>query len=539
MIVKRIGEGGMADVYLAMDTLLNREVAIKILRGELSNDPVNLIRFQREANAASGISHPNIVEIYDVGEEDGKHFIVMEVVRGQTLKQLIQQRGSIDIDEALVIMKQIVDGLSEAHKHNIIHRDIKPQNILMKDDGTVKIADFGIARAQDATQLTQMDSVMGSVHYMAPETARGESSTSQSDIYSVGIVFYELLVGDVPYNADVPVQVALKHMRDEIPSVKEYNPSIPQSVENIIIKATVKNKFFRYKSSQEMLSDLNSCMDENKKHEKPIVFDTDDGHTIVMDKVSDPTQSNGTSSTIKTTLVGLLISAVLIGAMWWAVAMFNQAEQDKIVTMPDITGLTFAEARNVLEELGLHLSTSVRYQLTDDVDFGRIINFTPIEGAEVEVGSSVNVWISDGKYFVVGNYKDMTLEEVQAALAGSRINIRVEKEQSVDVPPGIVIRQENLLPDEKLDPRRSHELKLVVSTYVEIVVPQLNGTNIEQARNQLTELGVSVNLVRKTTEGMSDEEIEAIVYDVVVDMSPSPGNLYIQYEDSVITLYYY
>jgi eukaryotic-like serine/threonine-protein kinase len=539
MIVKRIGEGGMADVYLAMDTLLNREVAIKILRGELSNDPVNLIRFQREANAASGISHPNIVEIYDVGEEDGKHFIVMEVVRGKTLKQLIQQRGSIDIDEALVIMKQIVDGLSEAHKHNIIHRDIKPQNILMKDDGTVKIADFGIARAQDATQLTQMDSVMGSVHYMAPETARGESSTSQSDIYSVGIVFYELLVGDVPYNADVPVQVALKHMRDELPSVKEYNPSIPQSVENIIIKATVKNKFFRYKSSQEMLSDLNSCMDENKKHEKPIIFDTDDGHTIVMDKVSDPTQSNGASSTIKTALVGLLISAILIGAMWWAVAMFNQAEQDKIVTMPDITGLTFAEARNVLEELGLHLSTSVRYQLTDDVDFGRIINFTPIEGAEIEVGSSVNVWISDGKYFVVGNYKDMTLEEVQAVLAGSRINIRVEKEQSVDVPPGIVIRQENLLPDEKLDPRRSHELKLVVSTYVEVVVPQLNGMNIEQARNQLTELGVEVTLVRKTTEGLSDEEIEDIVYDVVVDMSPTPGSLYIQYEDSVITLYYY
>jgi serine/threonine protein kinase len=539
MIVKRIGEGGMADVYLAMDTLLNREVAIKVLRGELSNDPVNLIRFQREANAASGISHPNIVEIYDVGEEDGKHFIVMEVVRGKTLKQLIQQRGSIEIDEALVIMKQIVDGLSEAHKHNIIHRDIKPQNILMKDDGTVKIADFGIARAQDATQLTQMDSVMGSVHYMAPETARGESSTSQSDIYSVGIVFYELLVGDVPYNADVPVQVALKHMRDELPSVKEYNPSIPQSVENIIIKATVKNKFFRYKSSQEMLSDLNSCMDENKKHEKPIVFDTDDGHTIVMDKVSDPSQSDRSSSTIKTALVGLLISAVLIGTMWWAVAMFNRAEQEKIVTMPDIMGLTFAEARNVLEELGLHLSTSVRYQLTDDVDFGRIINFTPIEGAEIEVGSSVNVWISDGKYFVVGNYKDMTLEEVQAVLAGSRINIRVEKEQSVDVPPGIVIRQENLLPDEKLDPRRSHELKLVVSTYVEVVVPQLYGMNIDQARNQLTELGVEVTLIRRTTEGLSDEEIEDIEYDVVVDMSPTPGNLYIQYEDSVITLYYY
>lgn len=539
LIIKRIGEGGMADVYLAMDTLLNREVAVKILRGELSNDPINLLRFQREASAASEISHPNIVEIYDVGEENHQHYIVMEVVRGKTLKQLIQQRGAIDIEEALIIMKQLVAGLNQAHKHGIIHRDIKPQNILIKDDGTAKIADFGIAQTQDATQLTQADSVMGSVHYMAPETARGETATKQSDIYSVGIVFYELLVGDVPYNAEGAIQVALKHMRDVIPSVKDFNPSIPQSVENIIIKATAKNKFFRYNSAQEMLDDLETCMDHSKIHEKPVVFDEDEGHTIIMDQVSDLTLENNTSSTIKTTLVGLLISAILIGSMWFAVAMFSQAEEDKYVTMPDITGLSFSEAREQVEALGLYLSTNVRYELTDEVDFGKIIRFTPTLNSQVEKGSGVNVWISDGKYYVVSDYTNMAIDDVEVLLANTRININIEKEQNPDIPPGTVIRQELLNPGDKLDPRRTYNIKLVVSTFVELVVPQLNGTPIETAASQLTAQGVTVKTVKKSTEGLTEEEIEQLEKGVVVETTPSPGSLYIQYEGSEITLYYY
>lgn len=539
LIIKRIGEGGMADVYLAMDTLLNREVAVKILRGELSNDPINLLRFQREASAASEISHPNIVEIYDVGEENHQHYIVMEVVRGKTLKQLIQQRGAIDIEEALIIMKQLVAGLNQAHKHGIIHRDIKPQNILIKDDGTAKIADFGIAQTQDATQLTQADSVMGSVHYMAPETARGETATKQSDIYSVGIVFYELLVGDVPYNAEGAIQVALKHMRDVIPSVKDFNPSIPQSVENIIIKATAKNKFFRYNSAQEMLDDLETCMDQSKIHEKPVVFDEDEGHTIIMDQVSDLTLENNTSSTIKTTLVGLLISAILIGSMWFAVAMFSQAEEDKYVTMPDITGLSFSEAREQVEALGLYLSTNVRYELTDEIDFGKIIRFTPTLNSQIEKGSGVNVWISDGKYYVVSDYTNMAIDDVEVLLANTRININIEKEQNPDIPPGTVIRQELLNPGDKLDPRRTYNIKLVVSTFVELVVPQLNGTPIETAASQLTAQGVTVKTVKKSTEGLTEEEIEQLEKGVVVETTPSPGSLYIQYEGSEITLYYY
>ena len=200
MLVTALGEGGMADVYLAVDTILNREVAIKILRGELGKDPVALLRFQREANAVSKLNHPNVVDVYDVGEYEGRHYIVMEYVRGRTLKQLISQRGALQADEAVNIMIQLTSAVQHAHENNIIHRDIKPQNVLVKDDGTVKITDFGIALAHDAVQLTQTNAVLGSAHYLAPETTRGETPTNQVDIYALGIVFYELLTGSVPFN---------------------------------------------------------------------------------------------------------------------------------------------------------------------------------------------------------------------------------------------------------------------------------------------------------------------------------------------------
>lgn len=537
-LIKKIGIGGMADVYLAQDTLLEREVAIKILRGELSSDPIHLMRFKREANAASEITHPNIVEIYDIGQADGQHYIVMEMVKGQTLKKLIQQRGALDLDEALVIMKQIMSGLSEAHKHNIVHRDIKPQNILIKDDGSVKIADFGIARAQGATQLTQVDSVMGSVHYMAPETARGESATIQSDLYSAGIVFYELLVGDVPFKGDAPMQVALKHMKDDLPSIREFNPQLPQSVENIITKATAKNKLFRYKDTQEMLGDLETCMDPSRASEKPIVFDDDLGHTIILDDVK-AVESPKKASTLKTSLVALVIMGLILAGVWYGITLFNVEKQPTTVTMPDIKEMTFSEANQLLESLGLFLSSNVRYQLTDDIDFGKIISSSPSVGDEVEAGTNVNVWISDGKYFVIEDYKGMTLEEAKAKLSTTRIIVRVENEQSHDIKPGTIIRQEQLLPNEKVDPRIAREIKLVVSTYVEIVVPPLVGTAIESAKSQLEEMGVKVVLNKLSTENMSETELAELKYNVVVDTTPGVGSLYSQLEDNAIVIDYY
>ena len=288
-IISLIGQGGMADVYKAKDIILNRIVAIKILREKLSHDAMTLVRFQREASAASRLSHPNVVDIYDVGESDGMHYIVMEFIRGRTLKQLIQQRGALSVSESIQIMTQLTSAIDHAHKHNIIHRDIKPQNVLVKDDGTVKITDFGIAIANDAVQLTLNNAVMGSAHYLAPETAQGKEPTAQVDIYSLGIVFYELLTGDVPFHGKTPTEIAVKHLRQPIPYVRDFNPAIPQAVENIILKATAKDPKDRYSSAYAMLEDLQNCMNWEMRNVERISFttpniakvDVNDGHVEV------------------------------------------------------------------------------------------------------------------------------------------------------------------------------------------------------------------------------------------------------------------
>ena len=255
-LLKLIGRGGMADVYLAFDIILNRHVAVKILKSDMADDDLALERFKREAGAVTKLSHPNIVDVYDVGDDGNRHYIVMEYVKGYTLKQLIKKRGPIPYKEAVWMMKQLAGALMEAHRNNVIHRDVKSQNVLIKDDGTIKLSDFGIALAAGAMQITHEDSVIGSVHYLAPELSKGKQATMQSDIYSLGIVFYELLVGDVPFKADSPVQVALKHIKEDVPSVRSINPEIPQAVENIIIKATAKNLNNRYKNIALMLKDL-------------------------------------------------------------------------------------------------------------------------------------------------------------------------------------------------------------------------------------------------------------------------------------------
>ena len=263
-IIRSIGEGGMANVYLGYDTILDRNVAIKVLRGDLSTDEKFVRRFQREALSASSLAHPNIVEMYDVGEDNGIYYIVMEYVEGKTLKQLLKKRGNLTLSEAIDIMLQLTDGMAHAHDSYIIHRDLKPQNIMIKDDGQIKITDFGIAMALNATQLTQTNSVMGSVHYLPPEQASGKGSTIKSDIYSMGIIFYELLTGTLPFRGDNAVEIALKHMREPLPNVRDFNPSIPQSIENIIRHATAKNPKNRYDSAREMHEDLLTALDDDR-----------------------------------------------------------------------------------------------------------------------------------------------------------------------------------------------------------------------------------------------------------------------------------
>lgn len=557
MIVKHIGQGGMADVYVAVDTLLNREVAVKVLRGELSNDPVALLRFQREANASTALSHPNIVDIYDVGEENGYHYIVMEYVRGKDLKQLIAQRGALCKEEAVAIMKQLVSAVAEAHRRNIIHRDIKPQNVLIKDDGTLKVVDFGIALAQDALQLTQSDSVMGSVHYLAPEVARGEAATRQSDIYSLGIVFYELLSGEVPFHGEQAVQIAMKHMREEIPSIRALNPQLPQAVENVILRATAKNKNFRYSSCEVMLQDLTTCLSPERANEPRVVFKTpsEGNKTIAMDtarrkengssrpaakpvkkKKKRKKKSNAWMTLLVTGLVVLSIAAVI-----FILALTgNWGGKSQLVEVPPLNNLTVEQAASALSDVGLELNRSeITYSLTDDVDKDRIYESDPAASTMLTNGSMVKVKVSLGRYVVIENYVGMKISEAREKLQSANIRIQTTQEAS-DSAPGTILRQELLEPQSKIDPQKTNTIRFVIAAYPTFQIDwSIKGMDVFEAQSLLEGQGAEVILSVLDTDNMSEEEAASVERGVVIQCTPGFGTLYEQNEESYITLYYY
>ena len=546
-IVKSLGEGGMADVYLAIDTIINREVAIKILRGELGNDPVTLLRFQREANAASKLNHPNVVQVYDVGTSEDRHFIVMEYIRGKTLKQLIQLRGALHKEEAVSIMKQLLSAVAEAHRHNIIHRDIKPQNVLVKDDGTVKITDFGIALAHNAVQLTQSDSVLGSAHYLAPETTRGEAATNQCDIYSLGIVFYELLCGSVPFTGDNPVQIAMKHLSEEIPSIREFNPSLPQSIENIIIKATAKNKAYRYQSVEEMLHDVETCLDEDHLHDEKIVFQPpkdkatttvvinrfDDN--IIKDEEEKPKKKN------KGLIAGLIILVVVAASvvMMYFGGVFDYLTRPKTAIIPDVSNQTIEEATQTLTELGFIVNEDITYENSSEFADSLVIRTSPSIDSEQEIGAEVSLIVSKGPSFIVENYVGKNITEVQSYLEEMNIEVVVNKVSS-DQPTNTILTQDILEPGAEIDPDdRKYRIRFSVAGEKEFVMMNLVGEPIEEAQKTLTDLGAVVELEVLSTEGMSEEELLEIEKGVVITQSQEQGTYYIQSEGKVITLSYY
>ena len=456
-VIKTIGEGGMANVYLAEDTILNRKVAIKVLRGDLSSDEKFIRRFQREALSVSNLSHPNIVEVYDVGEEDGQHYIVMEHIEGKTLKQLLKKRESLTLTEVIDIMTQLTDGISHAHESYIIHRDIKPQNIMILDDGKVKITDFGIAMALNATQLTQTNSVMGSVHYLPPEQASGKNATIKSDIYSMGIMMYELLTGTVPFRGDNAVEIALKHMKDKIPSVRKQDPSIPQSVENILLKATAKNPRNRYDSAKEMHEDLLHCMDEEHANDKKITFaypENDFDSTAPIPTVNQKkpsatknTDFEKTSDLVKSvpeepeeffeepkrknTLIIILASFLLLllisGALFWLIT----TREVKDVTVPDVVGLTTEEAIEKLEKEGFTYTTESKS--SDEIEEGYVIKTTPKAGSTRKKGDTITIIESAGGVFnYLEDYTGKNYTEIKAKLELLKINVQVEKKDVED-----------------------------------------------------------------------------------------------------------
>ena len=432
-VIKAIGEGGMANVYLAYDTILDRNVAVKILRGDLATDEKFVRRFQREAISASSLNHPNIVEMYDVGEDNGKYFIVMEYVNGKTLKSLIKKRGALNLTEAIDIMLQLASGIACAHDSYIIHRDIKPQNVLILEDGRVKITDFGIAMALNSNELTQTNSVMGSVHYLPPEQASGAGSTIKSDIYSLGILMFELLTGKVPFKGDNAVEIAIKHMKDPIPSVCAINPSIPQSVENIILKACAKNPKNRYDSVNDMYEDLRTCLFEDRLKEPRLVYkypehNTDEDKTITKlesreIKNKDSIQEEKEDKKINVALKVAGISCVAIVFIGLAFILIFSLNGSKEVEVPnDLIGLSEKEACKKITKKGL--VCSVKYVYDSELDEDVVTSVNPKSLSKVKEGNIVTLKVTSFENtIVVDDYKGKQLEVVKAELEKEGIRV--------------------------------------------------------------------------------------------------------------------
>ena len=441
-IMKTIGEGGMANVYLAYDTILDRNVAVKVLRGDLATDEKFVRRFQREALSASSLSHPNIVEVYDVGEDNGSYFIVMEYIKGKHLKQLLKQRGKLTLTEVVDIMLQVTDGMSAAHDKYIIHRDIKPQNIMILENGLIKITDFGIAMALNSTQLTQTNSVMGSVHYFPPEQASGKGATIQSDVYSMGILMYELLTGELPFKGDNAVEIALKHIKEPFPKIRSILPNLPQSIENIIMKATAKNTKNRYNDAREMHDDLKTALTDERVAEPSYNFKYKELDEVKSDKDKEEVKSTKKKDDIdlsgfddeksvkkepskknvqerkekgdvdiktrklterdmrrrenKTLVVlGAIFTALVIIIVSLAF-IIPAVTKVKEVKVPDLSNMDESAAIEKLDSLGLKVADENKFMNSADVQEGNVVKTNPIAGRRVKIGTEITLYISNG-----------------------------------------------------------------------------------------------------------------------------------------------
>lgn len=470
-IIKTIGEGGMANVYLAYDTILDRNVAVKVLRGDLATDEKFVRRFQREALSASSLSHPNIVEVYDVGEDNGSYYIVMEYIDGKHLKQLLKKRGNLTLTEVVDIMLQVTDGMSAAHDSYIIHRDIKPQNIMILENGLIKITDFGIAMALNSTQLTQTNSVMGSVHYLPPEQASGKGATIQSDVYSMGILMYELLTGTLPFKGDNAVEIALKHIKESVPSVKELLPNIPQSIENIIMKSTAKNVKNRYQDAKEMHDDLKTALDDSRINEPKYIFEyPEDDADIVKKKVEKtPEVSDNKKKKSEEKKEDVEIKAkkitekdlrkqenkilIILGAVFTglvlivATLMFLIPKITKVkeITVPDVTGLSLSEAEQKLIDEGFTISDEQRTEASSTIKEGNVTKTFPSSGKIRKKGSSITIYVSTGENAYI--LEDLTGRDssVEKALLEKMYNLYVEvktMEDSGNHKSGEIIKTE-------------------------------------------------------------------------------------------------
>lgn len=562
-IIKLIGGGGMANVYLGNDQILERQVAIKVLKLEYANDPEFITRFHREAQSATSLSHPNIVNIYDVGEEEQIYYMVMEYVDGMTLKQYIQLHAPIEVEEVIDIMTQITSAIAHAHANGIVHRDIKPQNILIDTYGQVKVTDFGIAVALSATALTQTNSVMGSVHYLSPEQARGGKANNKSDIYSLGIVLFELLTGKLPFFGQSPVSIALKHLQAETPSVKEFNPRIPQSVENIVIKSTVKDPLLRYASVPEMEDDLNHSLDPDRMNEPkyvppvsedtvtkaiPIIqenqgeaADVNDDATMAAKqdtkKVKDTAEKQPVQQKKKrrkkTFIWVTSLFVILFGAILLALFVFPSLFQPKDVTIPDVAGETYDEAHESLTGLGLNV---VKEDRTDEeIEENIVIETDPEANDVIKEGQDITLFVSQGPETVeFDDYVGRDYERVEELLVDQGFNdVRYYEEYS-DRPVGEIINQIQPAPDNEVIPRETNVIFEISRGPEQISLNRLVGLSQEEAETYLTDNELEVSIEEQHSEeveeghvieqspGANEQVEKGTEVELVISLGPEP-----------------
>ena len=550
-IIKQIGRGGMADVYLAKDLILDgEEVAVKVLRTNYQTDPIAVARFQREARAMADLDHPHIVRITDIGEEDGQQYLAMEYVAGLDLKRYIKEHYPLSNEEAVRIMGQILLAMRLAHTRGIVHRDLKPQNILLTPDGTAKVTDFGIAVAFAETSLTQTNSMLGSVHYLSPEQARGSKATVQSDIYAMGIIFYEMLTGHIPYDGDSAVTIALQHFQKPLPSVIAENPSVPQALENVVIKATAKKLTDRYKSVAEMYVDLSSSLSYNRRNEPKLVFDdATKADTKTLPKVSQSTltsipkvqtqspkpqiakpsqqvlEDNYATKPVKkrkfrVRYMILLASIVLVAAsLIWILS-----RTPATIAIPDVAGQTVAEAKETLKKANFEIGEE-KTEASEKVEEGRIIRTDPVAGTGRKEGTKINLVVSSGKQsFQLSNYIGRKSTDVIAELKQKKVPenlIKIEEEESSESEAGTVLRQSPAA-GTTYDLSKASTITLTVAKKVtSVAMPSYTGSSLEFTKNNLVQIvGIkeaNIEVVEVSTAPVGTAE------GTVVEQSPKAG----------------
>lgn len=533
---KHIGGGGMSNVYQAHDMILDRDVAIKILRYDFSNEEDLHRRFQREALSVTSLTHDNIVTIYDVGEDGDIHYIVMEHVKGQTLKEYIADNAPVQPAKAVTIMKQLLSAIEHAHEHHIVHRDIKPQNILLDEEGNVKVTDFGIAMALSATSFTQTNSVLGTVHYLSPEQARGGTATRKSDIYALGIVLFELLTGQLPFKGESAVSIALKHLQAETPSVRAINAAIPQSLENVVLRATAKKPEDRYVSVKEMHAHIARSLDTDYLNEPKYVPSVDDDATKVMPVIKqpipldeiqetrkledrkpkvDPAPAPVKKKSKKGKIIALIIGALLLIGLIVVLAfpgMFRPAK----IEVPDVVGMTLEEATEELEATGFVIG-EVREQYSEEVEEGQVIRTTPEAGRMRDPETEINLYVSQGPETIeVNDYVGRSIEQVRPLVADSFQSV-TENEEFSDEPIGTIIAQQPEAGEEVN--ALETELILTVSKGPETrELLDLRGYNARALEDYAASSGFVIN-------SSARENSSEVPAGEVIRQSPEPGTM--------------